>query len=150
MKKLILRAFVLVLAAVMLLTSVSLAETLRRGDKGDNVIALQTGLSQLGYYTGKIDGKFGAGTLKAVKAFQKAESLKVDGLAGKSTQAALTDLTGVVFEEEDVILIHCATREVQYGHSEFFQTINIGSLSICSCLLQFLSSKSCHFLCTDL
>nr|MBR4279858.1 peptidoglycan-binding protein [Clostridia bacterium] len=101
MKKLILRAFVLVLAAVMLLTSVSLAETLRRGDKGDNVIALQTGLSQLGYYTGKIDGKFGAGTLKAVKAFQKAESLKVDGLAGKSTQAALTDLTGVVFEEED-------------------------------------------------
>ena len=47
------------------------------------------------------------------------------------------------------ILIHCTTREVQYGHSEIFQTINMGSLSICLCLLQFLSSKSCHFLCTD-
>lgn len=101
MKKLILRAFVLALAAVMLLTSVSLAETLRRGDKGDNVVALQTGLADLGYYTGKLDGKFGAGTLKAVKAFQKAQSLKVDGLAGKATQAKLTELTGVQFEEED-------------------------------------------------
>ncbi len=101
MKKLILRAFVLALAAVMLLTSVSFAETLRKGAKGDNVIALQTGLAEKGYYTGKIDGIFGAGTLKAVKAFQKAESLKVDGLAGKATQARLSELTGVVFEEED-------------------------------------------------
>ena len=101
MKKLILRAFVLALAAVMLLTSVSFAETLRKGAKGDNVIALQTGLAAKGYYTGKIDGIFGAGTLKAVKAFQKAESLKVDGLAGKATQARLSELTGVVFVEED-------------------------------------------------
>ena len=101
MKKLILRAFVLALAAVMLLTSVSFAETLRKGAKGDNVIALQTGLAAKGYYTGKIDGIFGAGTLKAVKAFQKAESLKVDGLAGKATQARLSELTGVVFEEDD-------------------------------------------------
>ena len=101
MKKLILRAFVLVLAAVMLLSSVSLAETLRKGDKGDNVVALQTALTAEGYYTGKIDGKFGTGTLKAVKAFQKAEKLTVDGLAGKATQARLTELTGVTFEEED-------------------------------------------------
>ena len=101
MKKLILRAFVLALAAVMLLTSVSFAETLRLRDKGDNVAALQTGLAQLEYYTGKIDGIFGNGTLKAVKAFQKAEKLTVDGLVGKATQARLTELTGVVFEEED-------------------------------------------------
>lgn len=101
MKKLILRVFVLALAVVMLLTSFSFAETLRKGAKGDNVVALQTGLAAKGYYTGKIDGIFGAGTLKAVKAFQKAESLKVDGLAGKATQARLTELTGVVFEEED-------------------------------------------------
>ena len=101
MKKLILRVFALALAAMLLLVSSGLAETLRRGDKGDNVLALQTGLTQLNYYTGKLDGKFGAGTLKAVKAFQKAEGLKVDGLAGKATQAKLTELTGVVFEEED-------------------------------------------------
>lgn len=101
MKKMILRVFALALAAMMLLASVGLAETLKLRDKGDNVLALQTGLTQLGYYTGKLDGNFGSGTLKAVKAFQKAESLKVDGLAGKATQARLTELTGVVFEEED-------------------------------------------------
>lgn len=101
MKKLILRAFALALAAMLLLASTGLAETLKLRDKGDNVLALQTGLSQLGLYTGKLDGVFGSGTLKAVKAFQKAEGLKVDGLAGAATQAKLTELTGVVFEEED-------------------------------------------------
>ena len=117
MKKLILRAFVLALAAVMLMSSVSFAATLRRGSKGDNVLALQTGLFELGYYTGDLDGKFGAGTLKAVKAFQKAESLKVDGLAGTATQARLTELTGVVFEEED------EEEEEDTGSSETSKTL---------------------------
>ena len=101
MKKLILRVFVLAMAAVMLLCSVSIAETLRLRDKGENVVSLQTGLTATGHYTGKIDGIFGNGTLKAVKAFQKEHQLTVDGLAGKATQAKLTELTGVVFEEED-------------------------------------------------
>ncbi len=101
MKKIVMRALALAMAAVLLLASCGLAETLKLNSKGDNVIALQTGLSQLGYYTGKVDGKFGTGTLKAVKGFQKAENLKVDGLAGKATQARLTELTGVVFVEDD-------------------------------------------------
>lgn len=101
MKKVVMRALALAMAAVLMLVSCGLAETLKLNSKGDNVIALQTGLSQLGYYTGKLDGKFGTGTLKAVKAFQKAESLKVDGLAGQATQARLTELTGVVFVEEE-------------------------------------------------
>ncbi len=101
MKKIVMRALALAMAAVLLLASCGLAETLKLNSKGDNVIALQTGLSQLGYYSGKVDGKFGTGTLKGVKAFQKAESLKVDGLAGKATQARLTELTGVVFVEDD-------------------------------------------------
>jgi cell division protein FtsB len=35
------------------------------------------------------DGSFGSGTLKAVKAFQKAQGLKVDGLVGKNTIMAM-------------------------------------------------------------
>ncbi len=101
MKKLTLRVLLLTLAATLLLASTGLAETLKLYDKGNNVLALQTGLSKLYYYVGKLDGKFGAGTLKAVKAFQKAEGLKVDGKAGTATQARLTALTGVVFEEDD-------------------------------------------------
>lgn len=102
MKKLLLRAFALALAAMMLLAATGMAETLKLRDKGDNVLVLQTGLTMLGYYTGDLDGNFGSGTLKAVKAFQKAEGLKVDGLAGKATQARLTELTGVKFEQEEV------------------------------------------------
>lgn len=99
MKKLLLRMLALSLAAMMLLASVGLAETIRLRDKGENVLALQTGLRKLGYYTGALDGNFGSGTLKAVKAFQSAERLKVDGLAGTATQARLTALTGVTFED---------------------------------------------------
>lgn len=100
MKKLIVRALALAMAA-MLLASCGLAETIRYRDKGENVTALQTALAQLGYYEKDIDGVFGTGTLKAVKAFQKDQYMKVDGLAGWATQAKLTSLTGVVFQETE-------------------------------------------------
>ena len=101
MKKLILRALAFAMAAMLLLASSGLAETIRFRDKGNNVTALQTALAQLGYYEKDIDGIFGTGTLKAVKAFQKDQYMKVDGLAGWATQAKLTSLTGVVFEETE-------------------------------------------------
>ena len=102
MKKWILRVLALTLTAMLLLASTGLAETIKIYDKGNNVLALQLALSDLNLYKGKLDGKFGTGTLKAVKAFQKAEGLKVDGLVGKATQARLTALTGVTFEEEEI------------------------------------------------
>ena len=100
MKKLILRVLAFAMAT-MLLASCGLAETIRFRDKGENVTALQTALAQLGYYEKDIDGIFGAGTLKAVKAFQKDQYMTVDGLAGWATQAKLTSLTGVVFQETE-------------------------------------------------
>lgn len=100
MKKLILRVFALAMAA-MLLASVSFAESLRLYDKGDNVVALQKGLKKLGYYSERLDGSFGKQTQKAVKAFQAAYGLKVDGIAGTDTQVLLTEKTGVVFVPSD-------------------------------------------------
>lgn len=99
MKKLFSRVLALSLTVMLLLSSCALAETLRFRDKGAAVEKLQTALAQLNYYDGEIDGKFGSGTLKAVKAFQKAEALVVDGLAGVATQGRLTELTGITFEE---------------------------------------------------
>lgn len=48
-------------------------------------------LEYLGYEPGAIDGLDGSNTRDAVKAFQQAEGLGVDGIAGEQTQAALKD-----------------------------------------------------------
>ena len=64
-------------------------ESLRPGDRGQAVLALQTRLRGLGYWLGTPDGSYGYLTEQAVTAFQKAERLERDGIAGPSTRAAL-------------------------------------------------------------
>ena len=95
MKKCIQRALATSLALMLLLTSNGLALTLRYNQRGSDVIQLQQALYQLGYYTKTIDGVYGSGTRTAVRSFQKANSLTVDGVAGPQTLAKLTELTGV-------------------------------------------------------
>ena len=56
------------------------------GAKGAKVTALQTALKNLGYYTKKIDGSYGKGTISAVQAFQRAMGLPVTGTADSETQ----------------------------------------------------------------
>lgn len=62
---------------------------LRQGATGGEVKELQRRLKQWGYYSGAVDGIYGKGTVEAVKLFQKKNGLTVDGIAGKSTFAAL-------------------------------------------------------------
>lgn len=50
---------------------------------------IQSLLTYLGYNPGAVDGADGAKTQAAVKRFQTAEGLGVDGVAGEQTQAAL-------------------------------------------------------------
>lgn len=63
--------------------------TLRKGGKGQQVKTLQRLLNSMGYACGGVDGIFGDKTLVAVKAFQKAEKIDVDGAVGKGTWTAL-------------------------------------------------------------
>lgn len=65
---------------------ITVTSILKRGSKGDNVIALQNNLNQLGYSCGEADGKFGAMTESAVRKFQADHHLTVDGIAGSATQ----------------------------------------------------------------
>lgn len=54
------------------------------------VYAMQAALNSLGYYTGNLDGDYGAGTQSAVRNFQRNTSgLDVDGECGKKTWKAL-------------------------------------------------------------
>lgn len=62
--------------------------TLRRGDKGKHVQAMQFVLSWNGLY-GIPDGDFGPKTERAVKDFQVLRGLKPDGIVGPATWAAL-------------------------------------------------------------
>ena len=68
---------------------------LREGDSGDAVFVLQARLFELGYYTGRIDGRFSEETTEAVKAFQQANGLGADGIVGSGTQKKL-DSDGLV------------------------------------------------------
>jgi hypothetical protein len=62
---------------------------LKRSDAGTEVKKLQRTLASLGYSPGKVDGRFGPATEKALTRFQKAKKLKADGILGPKTLAAL-------------------------------------------------------------
>ena len=72
----------------------TVATTLREGDKGTAVTELQTMLKKLNYYYGSITGSFGSLTKQAVRKFQDANKLTVDGVAGPATINKLRSLTG--------------------------------------------------------
>ena len=63
--------------------------TLKRDSSGSAVLALQQRLKDLGFDPKGVDGHFGPGTVRAVRAFQKANGLGVDGKVGPDTSAAL-------------------------------------------------------------
>ena len=64
---------------------------LRRGSRGDAVKEMQERLLELGYDLGPCgaDGIFGKKTLAAVKAFQKDQGIKTDGIVGRITYDCL-------------------------------------------------------------
>ena len=52
---------------------------------------VQDALTKLGYDPGKVDGKDGPNTQKAVREFQAHASIKIDGIVGPETRQALVD-----------------------------------------------------------
>jgi len=65
--------------------------SLKLGATGDKVKELQQWLTDYGYYSGDIDGNFGADTDKAVRDFQTESGLIVDGVVGNDTKNAMTN-----------------------------------------------------------
>lgn len=67
---------------------------LRKGSKGEAVKTLQRLLNALGFTDASkkalaVDGSFGSATLYALKAYQEAKGLEVDGYCGKQTWTSL-------------------------------------------------------------
>ncbi len=63
---------------------------------GDDVAALQSRLTEMGFDCGRVDGIYGPRTELAVKDFQKSVGATVDGKCGPATIIALIRLTKVV------------------------------------------------------
>ena len=61
----------------------------KAGSRGAEVEKIQMRLKELNYYTGAVDGQYGAGTQAAVTAFQRQHALDADGVAGPLTLDAL-------------------------------------------------------------
>ncbi len=77
-----------------------------QGSTGKTVSQIQTALKNRGYYTGSIDGIFGKKTTAAVKSFQKANGLVVDGVVGSKTAKALgISLAGTSSTNADMLLL---------------------------------------------
>ena len=65
------------------------AATYKQGSTGSVVKTIQQKLKNWGYYTGALDGVFGAKTKAAVVRFQKKNGLTADGIVGSKTLKAL-------------------------------------------------------------
>lgn len=71
-------------------------ESIRPGDTGSDVQDIQQKLKVLGYYTySKITSYYGPETETAVRAFQKNNNLKADGVVGEKTYETIFDDTAV-------------------------------------------------------
>ena len=65
------------------------AATLKQGSTGALVRTVQTKLKNWGYYTGTVDGIYGAKTAAAVRYFQRKNGLTQDGVVGPQTAKAM-------------------------------------------------------------
>ena len=94
--------------------------TLKKGDSGSLVTELQTLLIEAGYSLPKYgaDGSFGEETLKAIKAFQGASGLVVDGIVGKKTWAALRGA-----QELKTVLVTGGSVNVRSGAGTMFKVL---------------------------
>ncbi|MED3646429.1 peptidoglycan-binding protein [Halalkalibacterium halodurans] len=72
-------------------SSTSNSTILRFGSSGQAVRDLQEKLKAKGFYNHSITGQYGRITTEAVREFQRANRLSVDGIAGPQTLAALTN-----------------------------------------------------------
>lgn len=104
------RLLAVILAVVMLMGVLPIAElsasavsysTVRKGSKGETVKTLQTILNEVDNAGLVVDGSFGSATRSAVKAFQEANNLKVDGIVGPATWAALLEKYNGTGAQED-------------------------------------------------
>ena len=77
---------------------INLARPLETASFGMLILTIQRRLATLGHYLGIVDGLMGPASRKAIRAFQKAAGLKIDG---RATRPLVTALDAAVDRQED-------------------------------------------------
>jgi peptidoglycan hydrolase-like protein with peptidoglycan-binding domain len=88
---------------------------LSKGSEGEDVEKLQKNLNGLNYNCGTPDGDFGSKTESAVKAFQKAYNLTVDGVAGSKTLGKIDEVVKKLQSDLNKLSYDCGTADGVYG-----------------------------------
>lgn len=86
---------------------------IRSGSRGDYVLRLQNRLQELGYYLSRLDGVYLSDDITAVRAFQKANKITVDGTAGYETQRLLYSDSAVASGKTE----ESSSETLRYGDS---------------------------------
>ncbi|MBR4903460.1 MAG: peptidoglycan-binding protein [Selenomonadaceae bacterium] len=89
----------LILILAVSFSSLCSAAALKCGDKGDAVREIQDYLIAQGLLSAKADGVYGTATVNAIKDFQSALGLEVDGVCGEETYRILR---AAAFDEIDI------------------------------------------------
>ena len=144
----------LVLAVVTLATlivvftmPVANAAVVKVGSTGATVKTIQTKLKRWGYYTGAVDGIYGAKTKAAVQYFQRKNGLTADGIVGSATAKAMgVSLTGTTsssttttsgsISNSDLYVLSCCVYGEARGESY------TGKVAVAAVILNRVKSSS--------
>jgi L,D-transpeptidase YcbB len=109
---------------------IAATDSLRVGEHGPAIRRLQERLREEGFYGGELRGVFDAGTVEAVKQFQRQHQLEPDGALGAKTIAWLN----VSYEEKYRMIAHSleALRKSDAHHLDRYVRINIPQ-----CMLEY-------------
>ena len=118
-KRLCLALAVLLSVSMVLVALVPAVEaaSYKKGSSGAVVTQIQTKLKSWGYYTGTVDGIYGSGTERAVRAFQQHFGLTVDGIAGGGNSSNSGGSGGASSSQVDLLarLISAEARGEPYS-----------------------------------
>ena len=99
------------------ISQIAVPATSSKGSSGAKVLALQQALKLKGYYKAPINSKYDDNTVSAVKAFQKANGLYADGIAGKNTIQKLfgTAASNATYKTERLDWFNGGSRRMPNG-----------------------------------
>lgn len=144
---LVLTIVTLVTVVVVFAMPVADAAVVKVGSTGATVKTIQTKLKRWGYYTGSVDGIYGAKTKAAVQYFQRKNGLTADGIVGTATARAMgISLSGTTststttnsgsLSNSDLYLLSCCIYGEARGESY------TGKVAVAAVILNRVKSSS--------